>query len=227
MTIPLFVQIPKTGGTSIRKAITESLPDDAPHSEKPWLKGSYRWVHPEGSRAIFPGHIHLPSLIEDGLLTQAEVDACFKFSIVRNPWDRLVSLFGAYRQSLRLSVRLRKIGFDEPKKTTFCQFVDRLSTIPIPPPSRCSTSGMNEAGPQLGWLRDGDGNPLDLTIYRFENLGDAWRDISDRCGYKWRPLPHENATRVRKPYQDYYSGNARSIVARMYAEEIEMFDYRF
>ena len=64
-------------------------------------------------------------------------------------------------------------------------------------------------------------------VGRYEELSDA--RILDRLGIEQarRPeLPKLNEGR-RRPYRDYYTGEARSLVAQRFRYEIDRFDYTF
>lgn len=87
----IFIHVPKTGGSSIEKALDLYPPDD-PGGHK--LNTSYLF----GS--CDRGHLqHTPyaELLVQGLIPD-ECRDYFKFAFVRNPWDRVVSEF-FYAQS--------------------------------------------------------------------------------------------------------------------------------
>lgn len=71
----VFVQIPKTGGTSIADLL----------SHNPMPRG---W---DVVAKKYRQHFTIPELIENKCLTIEQSDFYFKFAFVRNPWDRLVS----------------------------------------------------------------------------------------------------------------------------------------
>ena len=69
----IFIHIPRTGGTSIEKALTEA----------DWWKVDKKTKHLDCKTA--------KNLYKDNW------NEYFKFTIVRNPWDWMVSLFRSHR----------------------------------------------------------------------------------------------------------------------------------
>ena len=82
----VFIHVPKTGGTSVSAALREMWPDAADQSK--WTGGFSRtW------------HVHMTPVVAKHLIR--EWDDLFKFAFVRNPWDRMISLWmstGAHRE---------------------------------------------------------------------------------------------------------------------------------
>jgi hypothetical protein len=149
----------------------------------------------------------------------------WRFAFVRNPWDRLVS---CYAEKIRadgdeenfvggvskvlLSYGVFRAGM------SFEEFVDAVVAIPE-----------EEAEPhfhsQHEFLTDRSGNLLVDFVGRFENLEDDFRKVRDRLQASVE-LPHLLPSR-RQPYQDYYDGRLRALVARRYRKDIELFGYGF
>jgi hypothetical protein len=132
----------------------------------------------------------------------------FKFTIVRNPWARAFSWYGA---SLRDSVVRKQLGLST--SATLKEFLN-------------AQAGKGALRTQLSWLRDFEGRmPLDF-IGRFESLERDYETVCNRLQMPIAPLPH-----ARKgggdDYRRHYDKESRSIVARVYAEEIEQFGYSF
>ena len=128
----------------------------------------------------------------------------FKFTFVRNPWDRAVSAYTYLLQG------------GSAASTEDRQWSDFVSSFESFDDFACNwitpDNVMRYAlfTPQVEFLR----NRFGLIATVAERLG---IDAS---------LPHINSSR-EQGYRDFYSDASRDAVARAYAEDIEKLDYRF
>ena len=187
----VFIHVEKVGGTSITRNLleyssTEYIPsgDDLASKDK-----------------------HL-SLIQYKELYKDYFHEYFKFAIVRNPWERELSLFYFLKKTGRknlpkcLSAFLKERFFDKAKwDNAFLTYMDALSC---------------------------DGDTLDDIdfIGKFENLQEDFNIICDKIKIPRQKLPHKNKTN-HKHYTEYYDDEAKKIVAEKYAKDIEYFGYKF
>jgi len=141
---------------------------------------------------------------------QKQFEEFFKFGFVRNPWDRVVSLYK------------RNEGVQMRDKMTFDEFVDWIkyssSTCVHPVPH------VN----QLDWLVDSHGDVLVDFIGKFENLKEDWKVVASKLGLP-EELPHkqQNPFKEKKHYTEYYSESTKEIIADKFRVDIEFFDYEF
>ncbi len=180
----IHVHIPKTAGTSI--------------------EASLGWYKQTSDRA----QCHRPITQLRETLTPEEFRNYFKFAIVRNPWDRVVSW---YKNVLAHAAHREKFGIAE--TCTLYEFLTEHQR--------------NWAlKPQLHWIRDSNGTiPLDY-IGRFEHLQEDFARICERMGARAVRLSARLVRSAdRRPYTSFYDFETRSIVAKRYAEEIELFGY--
>jgi hypothetical protein len=140
-------------------------------------------------------------------------DSYYKFAFVRNPWDRLVSLYAHYHPDGRMEsfdAWLRRImDVEDPFTTTEangCVLYDSLTN--------------------LDWISDENGNVLLDFVGRFEDLQRDFDHICDTLGIARRRLPHTNRSR-HAPYWEYYDEETKAIVADRHQKDIETFGYRF
>jgi hypothetical protein len=88
----IFVHIPKTGGTSLALALeSKAMKDDILIGDTP--KAKQRRNRLKGVKTT--GRLWKHSRLVDisGLLTSNEIHDFFVFTLVRNPWDRVVSYY--------------------------------------------------------------------------------------------------------------------------------------
>ena len=190
----IFIEVPKTASTSIRELIG--------HPVKPHLDLLE-------TRALLQHEARMTRI--DGVEDWVEdiMSGYLKFSVVRNPWDRVVSLYH------------RREGLQPRHHLTFEQFVDRLEyasdTCIHPSPHRN----------QVDWLKDAEGRIGVDEILRFETIDNDWLRTGRRLGID-QALPHANRNPDdRQPYSTFYDGRLRDRVAALFAEDIEALGYRF
>ena len=133
----------------------------------------------------------------------------FKFSFVRNPWDRLVSRY-FYRRNLGGC-----------KSLDIKQFIRRIRKWECDYISNDNTGAL-----QYNWLCDLRGNIVTDFIGKIENFQEDFNIICDKIGIPRQELPHKNKTK-HKHYTEYYDDELREIVAKKYAKDIEHFGYKF
>lgn len=142
-------------------------------------------------------------------------DNYFKFTFVRNPWDKMVSQYFYIQKNQQGKYKL-----------TFREFISAFQSCP-------EKEYINGVGipvrfnpVQLPWILDDDGNCLVDFIGRFENFQEDFGIICDKIGIPKQRLPHENKSR-HKHYNEYYDNETREIVAKKFAQDIEYFGYEF
>jgi hypothetical protein len=131
----------------------------------------------------------------------------FKFSFVRNPWDRLVSEYNFLleRPAHGRHARVKKLD-------GFKQFIQ----MQIP----------RKDAYQINMLCNRQGDLLMDFVGKLENLESDWQTVCTRIGISHQELQRKNATEHRH-FQDYYDTESRDLVARYWAREIELFGYSF
>ncbi|OSQ51405.1 sulfotransferase family 2 domain-containing protein [Marivita geojedonensis] len=205
----IFVHIPKTGGTSLALALEaranrdDILIGDTPKAIK--RKGRVKNLTAKGR---LWKHSTLADL--DGALSPADLGGMFVFTLVRNPWDRIVSYYHWLRQQ----------GFDHPavtlaKSTDFTGFVLHPETDA----SLC-------AFPAARYVTDATGVERASAYVRLEHLAEDLAPVEDHLGFRLT-VPHANASDRPREYRSAYSDQTAAAVAAMCADDIARFGYRF
>ncbi len=194
----LFIHIPKTAGQSIEHMFLNSL--SLSWEERAPLLLKYNPDPSKGPERL--AHLTADEYVNCGYISPELFSRYFKFTFVRNPWDRLVSEY-KYR------------GYDN-------QFsLDDFIRYHLP------KAGMSDNYrhliPQSHFFSK-DHN-VDF-IGRFENLQDDFTVVAEKLGLETSLLPHVNASRNHlQAYQDCYTDFSRKWVADMYQEDISRFNY--
>ncbi|MGH7970661.1 MAG: sulfotransferase family protein [Limisphaerales bacterium] len=205
----LFIEVPKTGSSSIRALLG---PSPRPHRSlwqtKYDLENYWTYYSGTGNRILASLYLLLPERTRQRIASNI-FNTYFKFGFVRNPWDRVVSLYER-REGLQLR---EKMSFTE-----FAHWIQLSSSTCIHPlPHRN----------QLDWFVDPHGNVCADFIGRFENLAKDWAIIGARLGIRL-PLPHANCNpRRTRHYTEYYTPTTRQIIADRFRVDIEFFGYEF
>lgn len=183
--------------------------------------GSYIFIHITKSagtsigRAIgLPVKHHLTAREVIAKIGKQKWNEAYKFTLVRNPWDKMVSLY---------KYRVRKDKTEIASSgISFTRWV-HLTLGPDSDPFYYNN--VKSFQPQVEWLKDDEGKIAIDFIGRFESIHKDFEQIKHKIGIN-ADLPHLNATE-HKNYQDYYCAETRQIVARWYHEDIEVFGYKF
>jgi len=192
----LFVHIPKTAGNSIQTILRHYSEDEIVA-----LRADQDGIERFGLRN--PNYkIKKHSTLAEyrAALGEARFRDLFKFTCVRNPWDRMVSYyFGT---------------------TSLVEAWDRKEFKKL----------ILKAVSVTDYLRldKGEADPFDNVDYimRFENLADDFRAVSARLVIPAAPLPQYNRSN-REHYSKYYDAELCDLIRKRFAPEIERFGYTF
>jgi hypothetical protein len=198
----IFVHIFKTAGTSITDSLARYC--YRPGSTRPSNWMAYMFTNWKKIHRV-PIKKHATALEISALIAPDIFDSAFKFTFVRNPWDWQVSLYHYILD------HPENCGHQETKAMgSFRNFVFSRGK-----------SGFT----QTGCLLDKSKNLLVDFVGRFENIEKDFQLICNKVGISAQ-LPHINKTK-RTGYQDYYDAETRDLTAKLYAEDIERFGYKF
>lgn len=134
-------------------------------------------------------------------------DEYFKFAIVRNPFDRFVSVCYFLNRDndafSRNALPWMKNALSRPR------FRERVLVRP-----------------QMEQLSDTDGDLAVDYIGRYESLQASLDEVMSRLGLPPAELEQKNSSE-HASYQDCYDAELKAMVGEMYAQDIEGFDYSF
>ncbi len=222
----IFIHIPKTAGTSIetafghfdnwspQKAISDREGQD--HRTVRMLQNPFSHLKAFASqeniveflKSIKYRYQKHSNINNQLTVTPEQYRSYFKFTVIRNPWDRV---FSCYRNIMKDKIHRNDIGAT--KDLSFNQFVSRhLDTYLLKP--------------QTYWIKNYSGK-VDLDyICRFENLNEDFVEVCQRLNVQNIQLPHKLKNKKRD-YRQEYDHKSILLVEQKYQEEIEMFNYTF
>ena len=200
----IFIHIPRTGGSSIEKFFTK--------------KSCFNQSGSLEERDLYFGYSgpeikHIVASTAKKLYADYW-DDYFKFSFVRNPWDRMVSM-AKYPEFYGCTINNESINVSE--------YLKKFPEIEIDERSLSA----NYVGKSLSnsvYLNLLD-EPLDF-VGKFENLKQDIEFVCDKIGTPVRKFLHKIAS-DHKHYTEYYDEETKQIVAEVFAKDIEYFNYKF
>ncbi|MEH6586806.1 MAG: sulfotransferase family 2 domain-containing protein [Halioglobus sp.] len=137
----------------------------------------------------------------------------FTFTMVRNPWDKVVSHYH-YR------VRTNQTGLAD-KTVPFAEWLQRCYVDHDPRYYDQPRMFMS----QRQWLVNEKDELLVEFIGRFENLAEDFGSICQRVGVA-AELGHAKPS-SRGSYRDYYDTASEALVREYFAEDLALFGYEF
>lgn len=127
----------------------------------------------------------------------------FKFAVVRNPWDRMVS---RYFYSKKISKKFINFSFNE-----FLNY-DLKNNANV----------LN----QYNFCTDNKDNFCLDKVIKFENLNEDFNKISSKIFNKKDMLSHFNKS-DHKQYREYYNHKMKDKIYNFCKKDIEFFEYEF
>ena len=206
----IFVHIPKTGGTALSLALeARAQKDDILIGDTP--KARARKARLQGVKSA--GRLWKHSTLADveGLVTKAEMADFFTVTLVRNPWDRMVSYYHWLRGQ---SFAHPAVGLARAKD--FSGFLNH-------PQTRTSL----QLWPYAAYMCDGSGTERCRLFARLEHMETDLAPFEAHLGFRLIPLARANASDRARDWRAFYSDADAALIADLCAHDIARFGYAF
>ena len=195
-----FIHIPKTAGNSVTD----------------WLK-----EHANAKVTKRKQHATVAEVIEGDHGLGPINDLGWKFCIVRNPWDYMVSWYTFKVMLADMYVDMLTTNTDLQKKHKLKYNLELQKNE-----QKRLAQGFDwwvkqtRRKPQSHWAKDCD------YVMKLENINNDFLTVQKKLNC-FEPLPHKNKTTGRTNYKDYYTSELIDIVAEKYKVDIDKFNYTF
>ena len=205
----LFIHIPKTGGTSLALALEgRAMKDDIMLGDTPKARQRRHRVKGATTRGRLWKHSTRADI--EGLVPPEVLEGLFTFTLVRNPWDRMVSYYHW----------LKDQSFDH-AAVTLAKRLPFEGFLQDPALQRSLSDW-----PAARYLQDGQGQDRGALCIRLEHFNADAQPMFEHQGIALR-LPQVNTSDRAARYGDYYTPALRDIVAGCCAADIARFGYTF
>jgi chondroitin 4-sulfotransferase 11 len=218
----VYLAVPKVASTSILNSLLPFFDFDlAAENLESLRKGTpVRGVHEYFNRS--PYIINRAAFLAG---IDDQYDRYFKFTFVRNPWDRLLSCYMSKVVRSGAGMPMGKYGNVTLRRDmSFQEFAEAVCLIP--------DEVANAHFRSQHIFVCGGGSRKDILadyVGRFENLEEDFEIITKRIGIDAQ-LPHAADTasiRGSRSYRDFYDEKLAEMVGERYREDIDLFGYSF
>ncbi len=206
----IFIHIPKTGGTALTLALeARAMKDDILIGDTPKARARKARLHGFKSHGRLWKHSTLADIA--GLATEEEIATFFTLTLVRNPWDRIVSYYHWLRDQ---SFAHPAVGLA--KSHDFSGFLNH-------PQTRTALS----LWPYTAYMRDAAGHDRASLYARLEHLDHDLAPFEAHLGFRLTPLKPANISDRARDWRGFYSDADAALVADIAASDIARFGYHF
>jgi len=197
----IYTHIGRTGGGSVEAALL-NYGSKKPHKAPYFLN--------KNNVVKFDASQHWTSMEERLALGEELWGQCFKFTIVRNPWARILSQFTGH-----VYKEMPSLSFEEYIRRSFKEGI--------------SHDDFRFIRPCMDWITDSDENILVDYIGKYETLQESFDHICDVLNIPKSILPFVNKSIIPddNQYREYYTPEMELLVATAFEKDIKEFGYKF
>ena len=213
----LFVHIAKTGGSSVRSALSRSR----------WQEPFYipqmichRISHMTGHKLGVKLPRHAPVIAAQHMLKAPHFESLYKFAFVRNPWDRLVSAYCHFQREQKTLLREQNIH-------AMPEFTEWILGDNVGYDEEAGEFIRSIRRSQFDHLIDLNHQIVVDFVGRYERLAEDYELLCNKLELPHAALPHKRNSNRSSSYLQQYDADSRDLVADFYRRDIETFGYGF
>ena len=187
----VFIHINKCGGTSVERALGIHFVNHDTTAERFAVLGADRWQNR------------------------------YKMTVVRNPYDRVGSMYLYRHRANALDIAAARQGLAE-----YLDMIADIHAQGAAARAQKTTAPRKFLWTQADWMRLADGRIGLDAAYHLETLDARWADLRKHIP---AAAPLEHLKKVTKPYsaRDIYTPRTIARVAEIFAEDFTVFGYDF
>jgi len=205
----IFEHAPKTAGTSMALALeARAMKDDIMLGDTPKAVKRRKRLRDVKTAGRLWKHSTLADV--DGLVTSAQMDDAFIFTLVRNPWDRIVSYYHWLQKQ-----KFEHYAVTLAQTKTFTDFVQDAAIL-----------ASFSATPASHYMTDALCKERCNAYIRIENFAQDVFSLAEHLKFELA-LEHVNKSERRADYKSYYNDSTCAAVQMACSEDIERFCYSF
>jgi len=209
----IFIHIPKTGGTSVKKLLLNLKNPELSFYDKV----KYYYFEEIKRKNLLSRHgkaVEYLNFFENDIWRDS-----LKFTCVRNPWDLMVSSYHWWIQHGHKFSKLNKM-YTDISKMSFNEYMH----------SKYGKEMINEcSGNAQDWFLNDSKKIIVDGVIKLENFNFEFKELLDKSNKKLNGdinLSKENTT-IREKYQTYYNENTKQIINDRFKFLIEYCNYKF
>lgn len=204
----IFIHIPKTAGMSV---ISFFYPGVRFHHTEPDYERLFGWCP---KRKLHMQHATAKQLIETGLVTEKQWAEYYKFTFVRNPWDRAYSdykwiqNFSGIKGSFKSYIKKEKAFYNILNDNSNHDYLGDHLLL------------------QTDFF-DFEGAFQPDFIGRFENFSKDIGNILHNLSIDTQFNVFENSSSRVKEYSWFYTNSNKRLIEKIFDKDIKMLNYKF
>lgn len=222
----IFIKPKKIAGTSIEVSLSKSLgeqdifPPLTSYSSA-HDKDRYTVIHRNGKGF----YDHEPPLRIKEKIGDTIFKNYFKFTVVRNPWDLVVSSYWwEVNKRVVLKDYLRVISLHG-----LIDYAKDYRKIKKPKSFSEFVGSLPEGYVNTDYYFYSNGRPIEDYYIRYEKLDSDFKNVCKRLKVPYFPLLSlkSKTRKSKKHFTEYYDSHTQQVVAEKYKREISYFKYKF
>ena len=199
----IFVWIPKTAGTSIFNYFYTNY-----GMKKILSKEEAQFTNIKRGMVTF-GHMSVFDLLNCNFLNQKYFDSAIKFCVIRNPYDRFISLYYYFKREGRINSSLSKFDFI----TLIMEQTPKIGLF--------NFEGISQANLQVDWMR----NISFDSILRFESINEDFTHFLESHNFILTDLSILNSTPSRQVFEKELDSQTIDLINEFYEKDFIELNY--